>query len=438
MITPTSRAIVLAALGAPASLLLATTLAPNLWLAGAVWAFAVAALCVIDAVLAPAPRRGGAGLALPAMAGVGAGSIEATLAVEFRSRAPATSDVMLNPSEIIRPTESVAHLTGEGHKAAGTFRLQPLRRGQANFSEAFVRWRGPMGLAWRQTTLPLAAKLAVTPDLGGIQRHAERLFSRTLLHGIKPLRDRGEGSEFDAMTEFQSGMDRRLVEWKQSARHVRLLAKEVRAERNHQLAFAIDTGRAMCEPISGAPRLDWAINAALLLAYVGLKIGDRASFFSFDARPRVQTGFVSGARSFPHLLAHTAAFDYSVEETNYTWGLATLAESLKQRSMVIVFTDFTDPVSAELMVETISRLTRRHLVVFVTFPDDELETLRDNNPATGDDISRSVIAQRLLQDREVVIARLRRLGVHIVSAPVEDLGSALVRTYDQLRRKERL
>jgi uncharacterized protein (DUF58 family) len=259
-----------------------------------------------------------------------------------------------------------------------------------------------------------------------------------MTHGIKPLRDRGDGSEFDALAEFQPGMDHRLMEWKQSAKHMRLLAKEVRAERNHQLAFAIDTGRAMCEPVAGAPRVDWSINAALMLAYVALKLGDRVSFFGFDSRPHLMTGFASGTRAFTHLQAQTAQLDYSTDESNYTLSLTALAERLKRRSMVIVFTDFTDTVNAELMVENITRLARRHMIVFVTFSDEELETLRDAEPRAPDDVARAVIAQRLLQERGIVLARLRRLGVHIVDAPVRQLGQALVRAYDTLRRQERV
>jgi uncharacterized protein (DUF58 family) len=78
------------------------------------------------------------------------------------------------------------------------------------------------------------------------------------------------------------------------------------------------------------------------------------------------------------------------------------------------------------------------MIVFVAFADQELETLRDAPPETSDDVSRAVIAQRLLQERAVVLARLKRLGVHIVSAPVENLGPALVRAYDFLRRRERV
>lgn len=57
-------------------------------------------------------------------------------------------------------------------------------------------------------------------------------------------------------------MDRRTVDWKQSARHQTLLAKEFRTERNHQIVMALDCGRVMSEPIDGAPRIDRAIHGA--------------------------------------------------------------------------------------------------------------------------------------------------------------------------------
>jgi uncharacterized protein (DUF58 family) len=293
-------------------------------------------------------------------------------------------------------------------------------------------------LAWRQRIAPLDAKTAITPDLDAIERVAERLFSRSFMHGIKPMRDRGDGSEFDALAKFETGMDRRLIDWKQSARHQMLLAKEVRVERNHQLAFAIDTGRVMCEPVAGAPRVDWALNAALMLAYVGLKLGDRVSVFGFDARPTLATGFVSGPRAFAQLKLLTARIDYSTEETNHTLGLAALAERLQRRSMVVVFTDFADTISAELMIDNMARLARKHLLLFVAFRDEELESLAEARPQTPEDVSRAVVANGLLRERSLVIARLKRLGVHIVTAPVAKLGPELIAAYDALRRRERL
>ncbi len=437
MIAPTSRAILLAAAGAPISLVLAVS-APDAWPLGPAWALGVLALALADAQLGRPNGQLRVEAIVPRLAGIGAGAITALLDFAFGKANPRTAEIALEANQFltVSPVRRDANVV-EGHGQTA-FKLQPQRRGQARLEYAFVRWQGPLGLAWCQRVEVLGNKIAITPDLEAVERNATRLFSRTFVYGLKPMKDRGDGSEFDALAKFETGMDRRLVDWKQSARHLNLLAKEVRAERNHQIAFAIDTGRLMCEPVAGAPRIDRALNAALMLAYVGLKLGDRISFFGFDAKPNLQTGFVAGPRAFTLLKGLTADLDYSTEETNHTLGLMTLAEKLQRRSMIVVFTDFADTISAELMVESVSRLARRHMIVFVAFHDEELESLRAALPETSDDVSRAVIADQLLKERRIVLARLRRLGVHIVDAPADQLGPELVRAYDELRRRERI
>jgi uncharacterized protein (DUF58 family) len=231
-------------------------------------------------------------------------------------------------------------------------------------------------------------------------------------------------------------MDTRTIDWKQSARHAKLLAKEFRTERNHPVVFAIDCGRLMCEPLLGVPRIDRALNAALLLAYVSLKLGDRAGVFAFDARPRLYTGTLSGAGAFSHLQRMAAGIDYSTEEANYTLGLTQLGAALERRSLVVVFTDFADTTSAELMLENVARLLRKHLVLFVVMRDEELESIARSEPKTADDVSRAVTADALLKGREVVASRLRRLGAHIVDAPADRIGPSLISAYLDLKRRD--
>jgi uncharacterized protein (DUF58 family) len=129
--------------------------------------------------------------------------------------------------------------------------------------------------------------------------------------------------------------------------------------------------------------------------------------------------------------------DYSTAETNFTLGLSQLAGDLEHRSIVVIFTDFSDSTSAELMVENVGRLLRRHLVLFVIFRDEELEVMANREPETPEDVSRAVIADAMLRERDTVIERLRRLGVQIVDAPVEEISSHLLKTYFSVKRRER-
>jgi uncharacterized protein (DUF58 family) len=318
------------------------------------------------------------------------------------------------------------------------FDLTPERRGDGKLSKLWVRWTGPLGLVWKQKAFDLDLDAAVGTDLQGVREDAVRMLARDAMIGAKTQVDRGEGSEFEALKEFQAGMDRRAIDWKQSARHAHLLAKEFRTERNHHVVMAFDCGRAMCEPVGGAPRIDRAINAGLLLAYACLRSGDRAGFFAFDSAPRLLTGVVSGADAFRQLQHAAGRIDYSAEETNYTLALTTLATKLGRRSLVVVFTDFTDPTAAELMIEAAARLLKRHLVLFVVMQDEELEGMAQAEPVEPADVSRAVVAAGLLRERETVIARLRRLGAHIVEAPAARIGPDLINAYVDLKRRDLL
>ncbi|HEY5290489.1 MAG TPA: DUF58 domain-containing protein, partial [Caulobacteraceae bacterium] len=119
-------------------------------------------------------------------------------------------------------------------------------------------------------------------------------------------------------------------------------------------------------------------------------------------------------------------------------GLTQLGASLKRRSMVVVFTEFTDSTTAELMIENMTRLARRHLVLFVVFRDEELEAIAAREPAAPEDVTRAVTAAALLKNREVVIERLRRLGAQILDAPAARIGPALISAYLDLKRRELL
>jgi uncharacterized protein (DUF58 family) len=194
----------------------------------------------------------------------------------------------------------------------------------------------------------------------------------------------------------------------------------------------------MCEPLGNAPKIDHAINAALLLGYVSLKMGDRVGLFGFDAKPNISTGAVSGVKSFSLLQRLAARLDYSTEETNFTLGLSQLAAEIQRRSLIVIFTDFADPTSAELMIENLKRLMKRHLVLFVAMRDAELESIMQSEPKQVNDVTRSVIAHSLITEKELVLNRLLRLGAEIVNAPAGRVGPELLNRYLELKRRSRL
>lgn len=436
MIYPTRRCVVAALAGAPIALVVGL-IQPGLWLAAPAWLLAVAALMLLDALMAPWPRSARIAFEAPGYLAVAAPAT-ARLETAFgaRGKTPRALEAALDAEARVGLLNVKGRPSGEA--GAFVFDLRPERRGQAVFSVAVVRWQGPLGLIWRQTREKLAATAPIGADIRRIEDEAVRMFSRDAMHGAKVQLDLGEGAEFHALSDFHSGMDRRTVDWKQSARHQTLLAKEFRTERNHQIVMALDCGRVMSEPIDGAPRIDRAIHGALILAWAALRSGDRAGLFAFDDRPRLSTGVLSSVSGFPLLVRQAAAVDYGTEETNYAFGLTSLSASLRRRSLVVIFTEFADSTAAELMIETTGRLIKRHLVLFVVMRDEELEALVTAAPDTPEDVARAVVAATLLRERDLVLARLRRLGAHIVEAPADRIGPEVLNVYLDLKRRDLL
>lgn len=436
MIYPTRRAVLIGAAGAPLALL-AGVAGEGLWLAGLAWVLVLLLALALDAMLGGA--RDGLSLIAPraplaAVSRDGSANFE----LRFSARAPATLEAALGGSERLGLLQDVLRAPVERGLAELCFPLRPQRRGPARLETLWVRWTGPLGLAWKQKIFALDLDVPVTTDLRRVRDEAVRLFARDAQFGAKIQREVGEGAEFHALRDFQPGMDRRAVDWKQSARHAVLLAKEFRTERNHHVILALDCGRAMSEPLGEAPRIDHAINGGLLLAYACLRSGDRAGLFSFDSAPRLSTGALGGPDAFRTLQLMAGRIDYSTEEANYTLGLTALAGELQRRSLIVIFTDFTDSTSAELMIEAVGRLAERHLIIFVVMRDDELDEMISAEPSTPEDVSRAVFAGSLRRERDLVVSRLRRLGVHIVEAAADRLGAAAINAYLDLKRRDML
>jgi uncharacterized protein (DUF58 family) len=396
------------------------------------------ALGAVDAMTGPSTREVDVHCDSPAIVGVGV-EFEIRVQAAFRGPAPDEAELALSADPLLRAPEGYRQRLEIFDRAAeANLPFAAVRRGTARLDRVWLRWRGPLGLVVKQRSLALDKAILIVPDIRPVREKSAQLLHRDAMHGNAARLQLGEGAEFESLTDYRRGMDRRTIDWKQSARHTTLVAKEYRTERNNNVIMAIDAGRIMCEPLAGVARLDWAVQAALLTAFVALKDGDRVGLFAFDSRPRVSSRAVSGTRSFALLQRIAAGIDYSPLETNYTLALATLANGLHRRSLIVVFTDFADTISAELMLNALAVILKRHLVLFVVMRDEELETLAAAEPLAPEDVTRAVAADALLQQRKLVITRLRHLGVHVIEASHGETGPALVSRYLDFKRKDLL
>jgi len=432
---PTLRSIILLAAGVPLSIT-AILVDERLWMAGLAYMISVLLLFVLDALMTPIWRSFELEYDAPNIAFIGESEkLTLTLSAPHRER-ETVLEILCDMDGDIAPIPDM-HV-GIKPKEVKTVDiiLEAQRRGKVKIERLWFGWNGPLNLIRRTISVNVDHTIPVVPNIRAVRKNAIQFFSRDAFFGMKSQKQQGDGSEFSALREYVPGLDHRSIDWKHSARHRALVCKEFEAERNHQIIIAFDTGHLMSEPVEGIPRLDHAISAGLLMAFISLRFGDRVGFFGFDENVRHYAEPVSGTNGYQLLQKISADFDYQLEETNFTLGLADLLGRLNRRSLIIIFTDFVDTTTAELMIESIGRLAKRHLVLFVSIRDLALHALIQTAPTSTQDIARAVVADDILKERQMVFEKIRRLGAHCLEAPGNLIGVDLVNQYMAIKRRE--
>lgn len=320
----------------------------------------------------------------------------------------------------------------------GTARAEvtALRRGVWSLPHLWLRWPSRLGLFDYAPKLALGAELRVVPNIRMVQSGQITTQVKSALYGIKENLAVGEGSEFHQLRDFVPGMDVKTIDWKRSARTRSLVARELRAERNHHVILALDNGYLMREEIAGLPKIDHAVTAALAVGWAAALGGDQVGYYSYDARPNVFVAPESGRRAFARMRSWSAGLDYVERETNHTLALSALNARTPKRSLIIVFTDFIDTTSAELLIENIALLAKRHLLIFVALRDPDTEALMTRAPDDLDGVATLVAAGQTISERRLVLERLSRLGVTIVDARPDQVTAQLVTTYLDIKARE--
>lgn len=314
------------------------------------------------------------------------------------------------------------------------------RRGEGQLLALWAEIRGPLGLFERVQRFALdLSPLPILPSLPYVRRLALQHFGLwQYREGIRIERLPGDGSEFDALEKYSPGHDLRSIDWKASARHQSLLVRRFRVERNQRVVFCLDTGHLMADDLQGMQRLDHAIHTSLLLGHFALRAGDLVGLHSYAEAPKSWLPPKNGIKNFHRMHLACAALRSTAIETNHVRGLHHLLAQLNRRTLIVLFTEFTGTTTAELMLETVGHLVQKHLVIFVALEDPALDRPLEKKPEDAEDMARALVSVDMRQERQAVLLRLQRMGVHVVQGSVDISAAKLVQRYLEIKRRQLL
>ncbi|MFD6751585.1 DUF58 domain-containing protein, partial [Streptomyces anthocyanicus] len=173
-----------------------------------------------------------------------------------------------------------------GERRRVTTRLRPTRRGDRQADRVTIRSYGPLGLFARQGNHTVPWSVRVLPPFTSRKHLPSKLARLRELDGRTSVLTRGEGTEFDSLREYVPGDDTRSIDWRATARRTTVAVRTWRPERDRHILLVLDTGRTSAGRVGDAPRLDASMDAALLLAALASRAGDRVDLLAYDRRVR--------------------------------------------------------------------------------------------------------------------------------------------------------
>ena len=321
----------------------------------------------------------------------------------------------------------------------GVYHLQPLRRGDYAFGNITLRWKGPLGLVFRQGMVKAAGPVKVYPNLLDVRMYDLLLRKNRLQElGLRTTRMFGEGTEVGRLREYLPDDEYRRINWKATARRHRPVTVQYQTERSQTVIAVLDTGRMMQSPVANIAKLDYAVNAVLFLGYVAAGKGDRVGVMSFADDVSHYLAPRQGRGQFYRMLEVLYAVDAQQVEPNYRKALTYLAVKQRRRALVVIFTDLSSGASLDSLVAQVSLLARSSLPLVVTISDPDVHAAANQEPTDSLTVYQRASAAQMLDERRIVLDTLRKRGVLTLDVPANQLSLAVINRYLELKGRTML
>ena len=411
----------------------------HFWLDLLVAVGVLAGIGVVDFALTTAPGRVGVEREAPAVVVLGQSA-----PVTWQFTNPTNGPLRIAFADELAPSlhadtrRATLTLTPRGRATVRT-PIHPTRRGRFTPTALTVRVLGPLGLVGRQRTRALPSTIRVHPPFRSKDEAELRINKARLLEvGLRSAQGRGGGTEFEQLREYGPDDEFRRLDWSATARAGKPIVRTYRAERNQTVLVMLDAGRLMAARVDDVPRLEHAMDAALMLTTVATRLGDKCGLLVFDAtvghvlapsKARAQAGAVT-----------EALFDLEAQlvETDYRSAFVAAIARFRRRALLVLLTELVEQAAEESLVPALPLITRSHVVVIGAVRDPEVERWAVERGDDPEVVYRRAAALAALAERERVAARLRALGATVIDAAPGRLSGDLADTYLRLKAVGRL
>lgn len=317
--------------------------------------------------------------------------------------------------------------------------LRPTKRGEYDFGFTRLFVKSPLGLVSRRFNIAGAGMVPVYPSFLKLRAYELMAISNRLTDvGIKKIRRVGHSMEFDQVKNYVAGDDVRTINWKATARRSDLMVNTYTEERSQHIYCVIDKSRAMKMPFEGMSLLDYAINASLILSSVALIKQDKAGLITIAEK----TKNIVPADRRPTQLNKIMEVLYKEKtrylETDMEALFVSLRSALKQRSLVVFFTNFESMSALERQLPYLKRIAKYHLLLVVFFENTTLRTLSDDDAKDVQGIYIKTIAEKFAYEKRLMVKELTKHGILSLLTAPQNLTVNVVNRYLAIKARQQI
>lgn len=316
------------------------------------------------------------------------------------------------------------------------YSIEPKERGIYEFGNVNVYVSSVLGLIQRRYLIDKKMEIGVYPSILQMRKHDFQVFNKSSnAQGVKKIRRLGNTNEFEQIKEYVKGDNYRHINWKATSRRSKLMVNQYQDEKSQQIYFVIDKSRSMKMPFEGLTLLDYAINSSLVMSNVALKKGDKAGLITFSDKIGTQLKATKNSAQLKRIMELLYTQKTQFLEANYELLYQSVRQTVKGRSLLIMYLNFESFYSLKRALPILRRLNKTYLVVVVFFENTEITKATTIDCDTVSDVYLKTFAQKFTNEKKLMVQELRKFGIQSILSKPEELSVNSINKYLELKSR---
>ena len=314
---------------------------------------------------------------------------------------------------------------------------RPTTRGRYDFGNIITFLSSSLRLLLFRKEIDAKEENAVYPSILQMKRYALQIFSSIAsLYGVRKIRRVGENDEFEHLRQYQQGDNINSINWKATSRKGELVVNQYQDTRSQRVYCIIDKGRTMEMPFEGMSLLDYSINSALVISNIVLRKYDNIGLITVGKEIDCFLQANNNNKQLELVLKQLYAQETDFQEANFGLVYQTIRKKISRRSIIFIYTNIETKEDLEIRLPYLKDLSRRHLLILISFKNTELIELNQRTATSINEIYSHTIASQFMYQKEKVLNSLKQHGIQVIYTTPDELSINVINKYLEVKARQ--